>query len=252
MHATKREAQILNMVRLHGSVTTMDLAEMLDVSDQTIRRSVKPLVKQGLVEKVHGAIVAPDRLLEPPFHRRMLEQQNEKQRIAQKVASLIKDGDSIMLDAGSTTAYIAHALCDKKNLTVVTNSAQIASTLAPITGNRVFMAGSELRNHDVAAFDATALNTFRQFDVQYAILSVAALNHNRGFMVQQQYEAELSRVLIELADQAIVAAYHSKFERKALAQVCAPEQIDILITDQAPLEDLSKALKKWNVETLIA
>lgn len=251
MHASERETQILNTVRLRGSVTTMELAEMLKVTDQTIRRSVVPLVEKGLVKKVHGAIVAPDRLMEAPFPRRMLENQEEKQRIAAKVANLISDGDSIMLDAGSTTAYIAQALSDKQNLTIITNSAQIASTLAPIPSNRVFMAGMELRSDDAAAFDSKALDVFNQFDVQYAILSVAALHHSRGLMVQQPFEAEISKALISRSDHTIVAADHSKFERRALVEVCPLNGIETLVTNTTPPEDLASALTSSGVEILI-
>ena len=252
MHASQREKEILNAVRLHGSVTTMELAEQLGVSDQTIRRNVKPLVEQGLVEKVHGAIVAPDRLLEPPIQRRMLEQQEEKIRIAAKVAEQIRDGSSLMLDSGSTTAYVAQALYDRNELSVITNSAQIAMTLASKPGNRVYMAGTELRNHDAAAFGADAINVFRHFDVQYAILSMAAINHERGFMVQQRFEAEVSEQLMDRADQVIVVADHSKFERRALVEVSHPEKVSKLVTDSTPPQALSDSLTHWDVEIVIA
>ncbi len=252
MHASKRESQILNTVRLRGSVTTGELAEMLNVTDQTIRRSVIPLVEQGLVKKVHGAIVAPDRLLEAPFHRRMHDKQEEKQRIAQKTAELINDGDSIMFDAGSTTTYIAQALQDKHDLTVITNSVQIASILVLNPSNKVFMAGMELRSHDAAAFGTRALKVFNQFDVQYAILSVAALHHERGLMAQTPYEAELLRVLISRADHTIVAADNSKFERKALVETCGFNEIKTLVTNTKPSLELTETLAANNVSVLIA
>ncbi|MTI08825.1 DeoR/GlpR family DNA-binding transcription regulator [Curvivirga aplysinae] len=247
MHATKRETEILNTVRLKGSVTTMELAEMLGVTDQTIRRNVIPLVERGLVKKVHGAIVAPDRLLEAPFHRRMLENQDAKQNLATVVAATIADGDSIMLDAGSTTSYVAQALVDKKNLTVITNSAQIASTLAPNPTNKVYFAGSELRSDDSAAFDAQALKTFNQFDVQYAILSATALHAQRGIMVQKAHEAELSRMLISRASHVIVAADSTKFDRKSLISVCEFSDIQTLVSNEAPIGELAEALETNNV-----
>jgi DeoR family glycerol-3-phosphate regulon repressor len=182
----------------------------------------------------------------------MLEYRDEKQKIALKVVSLVKDGDSLMLDAGSTTAYIAQALCVKKNLTVITNSAQIASILAPITGNRIFMAGSELRSHDTAAFGVNALNVFKQFDVKFAILSVTAIHDQRGFMVQQQFEAELSRMLMERADVSIFAADHSKFGQKALVQVCPPNQVDMLITDASPPDKVIHSFQGWGVDIILA
>lgn len=252
MFSSKRESEILNIVRMHGSISVIDLARELGVSDQTIRRCVKPLSDRGLVEKVHGAIVIPDQFMEPPIHRRMSEQKDEKQRIARMVASLINDGASIMIDSGSTTSYVAQALLEKNSLTIVTNSTPIASLLAAKNGNRVYMAGTELRNHDAAAFGADAIRVFQQFNVQHAILSVAALHHEKGFLVQQHFEAEIASILVNRADHVIVAADHTKFERKSLVNICEPTDVDTLVTDKAMPAKLEKSLTRWGIETFIA
>ena len=108
MHAQKRQNEILNTVRLRGACSIMELAKELQVSDETIRRTIKPLVAQGMISRVHGGIVLNENLQEPPFQHRMQENLEAKRSIAQLVLKYIKDGDSIMIDTGSTTAYVAH------------------------------------------------------------------------------------------------------------------------------------------------
>eukprot|EP00216_Chloropicon_sp_CCMP2111_P005462 CAMPEP_0198243896 /NCGR_PEP_ID=MMETSP1446-20131203/31553_1 /TAXON_ID=1461542 ORGANISM="Unidentified sp, Strain CCMP2111" /NCGR_SAMPLE_ID=MMETSP1446 /ASSEMBLY_ACC=CAM_ASM_001112 /LENGTH=134 /DNA_ID=CAMNT_0043927833 /DNA_START=37 /DNA_END=438 /DNA_ORIENTATION=- len=132
---SKYNTQILEIVNLRGSISVLDLAHELRVSDQTIRRVVKPLVNSGEISKVHGALVSNRSALDPPFLARMTLNRSAKIAIARDVARLVKDGDSIAIDTGSTSAFAAQALRERKNLTVVTNSAFVASTLAMIPGN---------------------------------------------------------------------------------------------------------------------
>ena len=149
MRLHKRQNDILAAVKSSGACSIIELAAQLKVSDETIRRNIKPLVREGLIEKVHGGIVLNQKQEpEPPFERRMKEQIDEKKSISALISEIIKDGDSIMLDTGSTTAYVARALCDHQNLSVVTNCTEIARTLARGSTNRVHICGGALRPDD--------------------------------------------------------------------------------------------------------
>jgi DeoR family glycerol-3-phosphate regulon repressor len=231
MFTTKRESEILQAVRLQGACRISELASRFNVSEETIRRSLKPLVSRGLVSKVHGGVVSPDRLQEPPFQRRMLENRDAKMRIASALARQIKDGDSLMFDTGSTTAYVARALADHSNLVIVTNSVEIARTLATRNGNRVYMTGGELRADDGAAFGPASLEFVRRFHVNYAILSIGAVNDCGAFMNFHLCEGEFSRAVIDQADAIIVVADHSKFGKRAPVKVCDAQEVDMLVTD---------------------
>ena len=143
---SKYEAAIMDALNLCGQVTINDLAVQLGVSGETVRRHVDPLVKRGLALRVHGGIIAPISTQEAPFHSRLA-----KRRLAKAASELIKDGDSLIIDCGSTTAYVAQALCDHSSLNVVTNSIEIARTLASRNGNRTYVTGGELRPDDAAA-----------------------------------------------------------------------------------------------------
>jgi DeoR family glycerol-3-phosphate regulon repressor len=154
--------------------------------------------------------------------------------IAARVASLVHDGDSVALDTGSTTGFVAQALRQHRGLTVVTNSTFIATTLATIPGNRVHMAGVELRNHDGASFDAAAFAVVRSMNMRVAILSASALDSRRGLMVQEHAEAEMSAAMGDIAEQRIFAVDASKFGRSALVALAPMGVGDVLVTDAPP------------------
>ncbi len=252
LHPTKRQSEILRAVRLHGTCPIGELARELDVSDETIRRDVRLLVEEGMVVKVHGAIVAPDHLLEDPFQLRLQECRAEKIRIAAKAADLVEHGDSIMLDTGSTTAYVAQSLVEHRNLFAVTNSIEVARSLANQNGNRVYMAGGEIRADDGAAFGETANAFAARFQVDKGFLSIGAISETDGFMDNELWEAEYSRVVMRQAARVIVVADHSKFARRALVRVGGFDEVDMLITSAPPPASLARRLADAGVEVVIA
>jgi DeoR family glycerol-3-phosphate regulon repressor len=252
MFATHRQNEILRLVRAQHTCTITDLANTFSVSDETIRRDLKPLVAGGLLVKVHGGIMLPSQLDEPPFRRRLVEQRDAKRAIASRVAQMIRDGDSVMLDGGTTCVHIAHALEAHSRLTVVTNSAEIARLLAPRNGNRVLMAGGELRADDASAFGESALAFIRQFHVRHAIVSVTAVDAKGRFMDAQPADAAFARTVFAQAERRIVAADHTKFGHSALVHVFDADGLDMLVTDVVPASALSKVLAAAGVEVVCA
>lgn len=247
MHATHREMEILEELRLSGSCRIQDLARRLNVSEETIRRNVKNLSRQGLVRKVHGGVYIPEALREPSFTQRMNVNPDAKRRIAAHLAAIIQNGDSLILDIGSTTAYVARALREHHNLFVVTNSVAVAQMLATRNNNRVFLAGGELRPHDAGAFGKEAIAFVRQFSVQYAVLSVAAIDADTGFMLFDLQEAEFSREILDRAECSIVAADHSKFGLRAPIRIAEPAAFDMLVTDEPAPPDIAAVLADASV-----
>lgn len=234
---SKYEREILDTVALMGTVSVSALARQLSVTDQTIRRIVKPLADRGAVKKVHGAIVATSEPGDPPLASRLVENSREKAIIARLVADIVPDGASLAIDTGSTSTFVARALMRHKDLTVVTNSAHVASVLAMVEGNRVFMAGTQLRNHDGAAFDQSAFEVVARFAVDIAVLSASLVHNDLGFLANDQHEVDMAIAMSRIADRRIIAVDHSKFQaRKASAPLRMPvtRPGDILVTDRAP------------------
>ncbi len=251
MALTNRSAEILRLVRSHGSCRINDLAADLGVSDETIRRNIRPLVERGMVLKVHGGIMLPDRAGELPFHNRMQENRAAKEKIATLTAQQISNGDSLILDGGTTTTYVALALTGHRNLQVVTNSTDIARTLAPHGNNRIHLAGGELRADDATTFGDPACDFVRNFHARHAILSIAAINA-WGFLDQNPCEAEFGRSVMEQSERVIVVADHSKFGRDGFVKVADHHRIDVLVTDIDPPASLAKRLADADIEVHVA
>jgi DeoR family glycerol-3-phosphate regulon repressor len=252
MFTTRRQSEILKTVQNLGSCSIAELASSIGVSDETIRRNLKPLSDNGLVLRVHGGVTLPDMLHEAPFQKRIQENSEAKRQIAKIVAKEIQDGDTIILDCGSTTTFVARALRDRKNLIVVTNSAEVARTLATNESNRVFMAGGELRSDDTASLGPSALQFVRQFKVRHAIITVGGISKDGSLMVFHPEEAEFSRVIISCAENVIVAADHSKFQGQGLVRICGPASVDMLVTDKPVPANILQKMQLENLEIKIA
>jgi DeoR family transcriptional regulator, glycerol-3-phosphate regulon repressor len=251
MFSTQRQAEILRLVRTQQTCTIAELAEILAVSDETVRRDIKPLIAEGALLKVHGGVMLPGRLDEPPFQRRLQANLEAKRIIAARVCELVRDGDSLILDGGTTCVHIAEALCARSRLTVVTNSAEIARTLAPRNGNRVFMAGGELRADDCAAFGPGMLAFLGQFHVRYAVVSVTAIDAQGRFMDAQPDDVAFSLAAFAQAERRVVAADHAKFGHSALVHAFGCDAVDLLITDEAPSAALAQVFAAAEVEVMV-
>lgn len=247
---SKHELLILREVRLSGSCSIVELADLLSVSDETVRRHVQPLVKKGLVHRVHGGIVLAEQ--EAPFQRRLEENRKPKQRIAKLAAELIHHGDSLFIDNGATTHHVAEALMHHRNLIVVTNSIGVAATLATRNNNTVYMAGGALRTDDAASFGKAVVDFIEQFDVKYSVLSTGSMNKEGQFFNFHLEEAEISKAAIRCSEHVIMVADNSKLNRKGLIKACDFDNIDILITDQTPTEELMENARQNDTQIRIA
>lgn len=248
----QRDREILDILAATGAARVQDLARKLRVTEETIRRSVKRLEAEGLATRVHGGVHLRDWQSEPNFAQRFGVNAQAKRRIATHLAAMIGDGASLFLDVGSTTAYVAQALQVRRDLLVVTNSLAVAQALATRNGNRVFMAGGELRAHDGGAFGAEALAFVRQFQLRYAVLSIAAIEAQAGFLLQDLREAEFSRELMARAEETIVAADSSKFGKIAPIKLAEPGAVQRLVTEAAPPLDVAAMLAAAGVVVSVA
>lgn len=253
MHRTARQSAILQTLSAKGSCTVGELVRALSVSDETVRRDIKAMVNKGLVERVHGGVILPDLMHEPAFQKRLAQNAEAKQAIARVAAQQVRDGDSLMMDTGSTTAYVARALSDHHNLLLVTNCVEIARTLANgKKGNRVYLAGGELRGDDGATFGPTAIEFAKRFRTRYAIISIGAIHLEEGLMDFHLPEAEFCQTVIANAAHVIVVADHTKFNSQAPVKACDFHQIGTLITDRPPPEPFRQRLAEAEVRLLTA
>ena len=248
---SRRHGEILKLLELQGSTSIVAMARQLGVSTETVRRDLRPLVESGSVLRMHGAVGLAGQLGEAPFERRMRENAAAKKAIAHHVASTIRDGDTVMLDTGTTTSFLARALIGHRRLTVVTNSSDIARTLATVNGNRVYMAGGELRSDSGAAFGSAAVDFASRFFVQHAIISAGAIDET-GIMDFDLHEAEFARMVLSRGQRRLAVCDASKFGCRGFVQVCDLSGLTELVTDQIPTGPLNAALTKAEVKLSVA
>lgn len=243
MALNKRQTLILERARQSGSVRISDLATELDVSLETIRRDIRPLAEAGEIVKSHGLVGLARQDMEAPFERRMRENFDAKLRIARHVASGIDDGDSVMMDTGTTTSVLARELRGKSGLTIVTNSSDVARTLATVNGNRVYMAGGELHGDNGAAFGRSAIEFVQAFRVRHVVISISAVDPVGGLMDYHLAEADFARTILGCGETRTVITDHSKFNRRALVRVAGFSEVDRLVTDRSPPPEIIERLQ---------
>lgn len=248
---TRRHGAILKLLEARGALAVGALSQELGVSTETVRRDIRALVEAGAAVRVHGAVGLAGQIGEAPFERRMRENAAAKRAIARAMAERIGDGDSLMLDTGTTTSFLARALLDRRRMTVVTNSLDIARTLATVNGNRVFMAGGALRGDSGAALGATALEFIRGFTVQHAIISAGAID-GAGVMDFDLQEAEFARAVLACGERRVVVTDASKFGRRGFVRVAGFGGLHDLVTDQPPPPRIAAAIAAAGISVTLA
>ncbi|MBL4766932.1 MAG: DeoR/GlpR transcriptional regulator [Rhodobacteraceae bacterium] len=243
-----REVEVLDALRrLGGAARNANLADLLGVSEETIRRTTKALAKSDLVRRVHGGSYLVDAEAGAGVFSRLGLRSGEKSRIAMTAANLIPDGACVFLDVGSTSTFVAQSLSGRTNLTIVTNSLNVAQSLANSEGCRVFLAGGELRRTEWGAFGADTIRFLESFRFDVAILSVDGINIEGGFLLTGHEEAAVSRAVVSRTVLTIVVADHQKFNKQAPMVLCAPQSVDVVVTDQPLSADFAQCFQAWGV-----
>lgn len=235
-----RQTQILKILDAEGPSSISLLAERLAVSTETVRRDLRVLSEGGAVLRSHGAAALAGPGAEAPFRARMRENAAAKQAIAGAFAALVADGDSLMLDTGTTTSFVARALASRRGLTVITNSTDAAAILAA-AGQRVFLAGGQVRADSGAVLGAAAVAFASGFRARWGVVSVGAVD-GEGLMDYDPEEATFARAVLAACETRVVVTDASKFSRRALVGIAPLSGIDLLVTDAPPPAEVAEGL----------
>lgn len=253
MLAQERRQHIFKDIEASGVASVRDLSQHFDVSMITIMRDLQELEQEGLIRRVHGgAISVRGASYEPPFSTRESQFSTEKQRIALKAVELVSDGDSLILDVGTTTLEIARALKGKRNLTVLVTNLRAALELARQPAIQVIVIGGKLRSSELSMVGHLAEETLRAFRVDKAFIGVGGITVEHGLTEFNFEEAGTKRIMFERALQRIVVADHTKFGRVMLTRVASLNAADILITGIEIDGDFQKAVEEAGVKVLLA
>lgn len=234
----ERQQQILKYVRNNTATTISDLAKHFNVHEATVRRDIRLLVKKRLLIRTHGGVMIDEEVhSEPPFQERTTVQYEEKSRIGKQAAELIKDGENIILDSGTTTLHIANAIIHRKNITVITNDINIAAILRSAKPIKVIVTGGTLFPDSFMLNGMITDEVLGTLHVHKAFLGTPALHHKKGLTHFDEYLVSAKRGMIRAAKQVIVVADHTKIGSVSLHKVAGIKQIDDIITGKEA-EDL--------------
>ncbi|MEO3428578.1 DeoR/GlpR family DNA-binding transcription regulator [Pelagibius sp. CAU 1746] len=238
-----RREKIAEAVRRHGKVSVEQLALRFKTSHETIRRDLAALAETGSIQKFHGGAKLPGRQEEGPFRERMVLNAVAKRVIAEKTARLIAPGDTIFIDTGSTTLMCAEEIAKIGGLTVITNSTRIAAVMSG-GGNRtvIFLLGGRFDGDNQETVGPTAISEIQSFHADHALITIGALDAAAGATDFNFDEAQVARAMMENADNLIVVADASKFQRRAAFAVCPLERIGALVCDRVPAGALAGEL----------
>lgn len=234
MLPAERKQKTLDVLMADGKVGVADLAARFQVTRETIRRDLEKLEAEGVLERTHGGAVAIiERSQDLPYLAREAVNRAAKQRIAHKAASLIGDGDALMLDSSSTVCEMLGALADRADLQLISNSLRLAAGGAE-SAHALTTVGGELRKKSLAFVGGLAEESLARFNVDWALIGCKALHADNGVLESNLAEAQLKRVMMAHARRTALLVDHTKFDCGALVQISALAAIDVVVTDTAP------------------
>jgi DeoR family transcriptional regulator, aga operon transcriptional repressor len=241
---SERRSQISAMVRERGSVQVAALANQFRVSLQTIRKDLHYLTELGVTARAYGGAIAAEvvaPVTEPPVATKLGLNNAEKERIGRHAASLVRPGDSVVLDSGTTTLQIARFLPDLEGITVVTNDFGVLAALTQKSRIKIVMIGGELRRKNMAFYGAQTVSALNDLLVDKLFLGVDGFDVERGITTHHEAEAMLNRKMAEVAREVIAVTDSSKFGRVCLHRIIGLNEITGLITDSGAPDYLRQA-----------
>jgi DeoR/GlpR family transcriptional regulator of sugar metabolism len=246
----ERYQKIVDFVNRKNAVTVDELCEKFHISQSTVSRDLQRLNQVGKLIKTHGGAVSNTSGLssEPSFTYRKKQFMEEKQRIAKKAVEFIRPGETVILDSGTTTFWMADSMSKIENLSVWTNDLILAHELLNHENIEVTMLGGKLRRNYFNAMGALTNQLIQNIHVDRFFVGVDAINVDGGLMVYSIEEAELKRSMIEKSKETIVVCDHSKFEKMALMSICPIENVQKVITGKETDPRAIELIRKLNVE----
>lgn len=235
MLAIERRNSILEKLQSEKRVVVSELSSQYGVSEETIRRDLEKLENDGLVIKSYGgAVLNEHSVFDLPFNVRKNKQIVEKQQIAELLAKIVRDGEAIMLDASSTSVYIAKKLKEKKKLTVITNSVEVLVELYDMSEWNVISTGGVSRQKSFALVGAHTDELISSYHVDKAIISCKGLDIKGGFTDADELNANCKRRMLRAAKERILTVDSSKFGEVAFKKIAEWADITTIVTDQKP------------------
>ena len=251
MLAEERRNLILEKLQTEKKVVVSELSDLFQVSEETIRRDLDKLDKEGLAVKGYGgAVLVENNNVDMPFNVRKKKNMQGKRIIANIIKDLISDGDHIIVDPSTTAVAIVKALREKKRLTIVTNSIEVLVELTDVTGWDVISTGGTLRENYLALVGPRALDGINAFNADKVILSCKGIDVIKGVTESHDETASVKQSMLESAKKVYLTVDSSKFDKVAFSIICPLSKIDVIVTDKKPDTKWLDTFKRLNIQCL--
>lgn len=251
----ERRATILQLISQKNRVSISELKEMFNVSEVSLRKDLNTMHNARLLTRTRGgAMKIPDteRGYDIPISTKRYENVREKEGIGKLAASLINDGETILLDSGTTTFEIARNLHRFKNLTIVTNAINIALELQKYERFMVILLGGHVRASSLSMVGPLAESNIKSFYCDKLFLGVDSFSVNAGISTPNLEEANLNQTMISMSKEIIAVFDYSKCQKRSFAHICDLEDLDAIVSDRRFPSRLKPVLKKAGVQLHIA
>ncbi|PQO45801.1 DeoR/GlpR family DNA-binding transcription regulator [Blastopirellula marina] len=251
MQADVRRARLLELVRSRGFASLPDLASELEVSESTVRRDLDSLEELGSAKRTHGGVFytgpAPNL---PHFELRQEMQWEKKRQIALAASALIEDGDTVLLDGGSTTYELAQLLVGR-TLQVVTNSLPVANLFMASSTTDLIFVGGYIHNRTGVSVGPYATEMIAKLNARRAVLSTAGITE-QGLYNSNLLLVETEQAMVRAAGEVIIVADSTKFGRQSLAHQCPLDEIDRLVVDDQITPEWLEVMQAAGIDTIVA
>ncbi len=242
-----RQKLIVAELGLSPAVRTSALARRLGVSAETVRRDIEELTRRGLVSRTYGGAAGPQLGLQPEFQDRNTRAVEERDAIARAAVELVKPGDVLMIDSGSTTARFAHVLAQiAQRITVITNSFAVANSLAQQSDVRVLFCPGDFSSRERGVYGSETCAFLQRFNADIAFIGASGLTVEGPTDVETQ-ACWVKRTMLERAERSVLLLDGAKFNRRHLELVCPLDRLTDVVTDRFPDNALASKLSAGGV-----
>jgi len=243
----ERLQTIKTLLSLRGRVTVVELAQQFQVAQETIRRDLQKLEKNGVVQKIHGGAISSQNKYEHSLAARLTQNIREKNELARVAVGLIPPGSTLFIDFGTTTNAFAEHVNKLSDLTVFTNSPIIAATVSENSSCEVFIIGGRYDDKIKAVYGSIAIDNIKNYYTDFAVIGIGGVDPEIGFSDQHIGEAEIAKTMLARSNESIVLADPSKFNRHGVAHVADFNQIDHLVSSEPPDDEIHAILERHGV-----
>lgn len=251
MLAVERRNLILEKLQDEKRVVVSELSEQFDVSEETIRRDLDKLDKEGLAIKSYGgAVLNENNNTDMPFVVRKKKNMKGKKIIADLIEGLIADGDHIIVDPSTTAVSIVKALRDKKRLTIITNSLEVLIELTDVSGWDIISTGGTLKENYLALVGPRTVESIAAFNADKVILSCKGIDMRKGITDANELFSQVKKTMLDNAVQKILAVDHTKFNEVAFSQICNVTDVDMIVTDIKPSDEWMEYFQEKGIPCL--